>query len=400
MIAGKRGEKESILDGRYVAVLILLIALFMILYILFVPPEQRQVLLEQDIGGQPSSSVAVAQGTEEVFAVSPGEISPKKDTVQEHALSAVNLFVKTEPKIMQLASSLVVKTALFSRQAPVLNFDVDESAMKRVSLVFSVIGSPAGELTVAMNDHVFFSGELESGARVIEVPLSLVKAMNTLEFRVSHPGLAFWSANKYQLSNIAVKIDFERINAQELRTFVLSDAEQRNLASAQLSYFQVCNEPLVDQTTTLKMYLNDQSAFSGLVRCANTKQTLDLDQKLFVAGKNTLRFFVEKGDFSLNALKVTTQSKEAEFPTYSFVLDSDQMKKLAAGKKLLLQMVFANPEAVKTARVFVGEKNFVMQSEAGTFSKDVASFVQEGTNFVRIVPSNTFSVVSLKVVIA
>lgn len=398
MAVGRRGETTPGMDARYVAVLIILIALFMILYILFVPPEQRRVLLEQEFDGSLNDS-RLSDG-EDLLAVSPGTVSPRKETVQEHDLGAVNVFVKTEPKVAQLASNLLVKRSLFARQAPALTFSVDDTDLKKMTLFFSVVGAPRGDLSIALNGNVFFSGALESGARVVEVPLSYVRPANRLEFKVSHPGLAFWAVNKYELAEVGMKTEFERINAQESRTFVLSDAEEKDVVSARLSYFQVCNAPLKKQTTNLKVYVNDQSIFSGLVRCVNTRQTMDVDEDVLVTGKNTVRFLLEEGDFSFNEITIETESREAAFPTYSFIIDEDHVKDLAAGKKLMLQMTFGDARMAKTARVFIGEKNFIMQTDASTFAKDVSSFVQEGTNFVRVVPSNTFDIVSLKLVVA
>ncbi len=396
MNVGRKGQGS---DARYVAVLIILIAFFMILYILFVPPEEREVLLNQDLGTGTGIGAASSSAQVEILAASPGTISPERDTIQEHSMNAVNLFVKTEPKLLHLAQSMVVRTSLFSHQAPILTFAFEETDMKKVSLFFSVEGTPRGDLTASINGNVFFSGKVESGARVIEIPLSLVKETNQLELRASNPGLAFWSSNEYRLNNVGIKTDFERINAQESRTFVLVEREAKNVAAAKLAYFQVCNAKLPGQFTNLKIYVNDASVFSGFVRCVSTKQELEFDKGLLVEGKNTVRFVLEQGDFSLNEVKVITETTEADFPTYSFIMDADHMKKISAGKKVMLNVIFASDREAKNARVFIGDKSFIMNTEAGTFSRDVSTFVREGTNFVRIIPSNTFNIVSLKLII-
>ncbi len=394
----RQNKKGQSVDGRYIAVLVILIAFFIVLYVLFVPPEQRNELLNQNIAGV-SPGTATTAGGEELLAVSPGDLAPRKDTGQEHQMSAVNIFVKITPKIITLAQNLVVKSGWFSQQKPSVTFDVDESSMKKANFFFVVAEPSDGDLMVSLNGNTFFSGHLDVGAQIIEIPLSLVKAHNVLELKVSGPGLAFWATNKYALKDVGVKLEFERINAEESRSFTLTDKERNNLLSSKLTYFQICNEPLKEQTAKLKMYANDKNIFDGLIRCINIRQSVNIDTSILHSGQNSIRFLLEQGDFSLNELAVMTDSREAEFPTYSFVVNQDHVRQIHSGKKVMLRMIFANANQAKTARVFVGDKNFIVNTAASAFEKDVTDFIAEGTNFVRIEPSNTFEVVSLRVVL-
>ena len=77
----RQNKKGQTVDGRYVAILVILIAFFMVLYILFVPPETRDEILNQNIAGV-TPGTTTTTGGEELLAVSPGELAPRKETVQ------------------------------------------------------------------------------------------------------------------------------------------------------------------------------------------------------------------------------------------------------------------------------------------------------------------------------
>lgn len=392
-------KKGQLSEGRTIASLILVIAILMILYILFIPPQARDDLLgPTDINFNDSDRDG--RGRLELLSQSPGLVSPTREFGIVHQIPSVNLFVKSEPKVFSLAQSLSVKNGLFTKAFPSTSFDVDDADLKRVALVFSV-RDPSGELRLSLNGNQFYAEDLEaSGVKVIEIPLNLIRNRNTLDFEVSSPGLAFWKTNKYALSDVTLREEFERINSQESRQFTITSDEKDSLESAELSYFQFCNLRLPDQTTTLRIYLNDESVFSGLTRCISTKQTHEVDIADLNSGTNDVRFVLENGDFTLNEIKLETISDEAKRPTYTFSLSKKQFEDIQDGDRdIYLEMFFEEQERAKRARVTVNEADIILNTEENSFEYNLEDDVERGTNFIRISPSNTFNIVGLKVVL-
>jgi len=108
MLRSKRAQRE----GAAVAILLIVIALFMTFYILFIPPEDRNQLLQIN---QTNTSEGSSVGQVELLAESPGWVTPTAESATIHGIPSVNVFLKSEPKIINLAQSLVVEKSVFSK---------------------------------------------------------------------------------------------------------------------------------------------------------------------------------------------------------------------------------------------------------------------------------------------
>ncbi|MBI5391422.1 hypothetical protein HZB00_00305 [Candidatus Woesearchaeota archaeon] len=395
----KKGELPS--DGRYVAVIILLIALFMVMYLLFIPPDEREKLLSQPSSAGSGGNTDVIAAREEVLVADPGVVSPEKGFGTQHQLSPINLFLKTEPKTLSLAQSLNVKQGWFQAVSPALNFDLEGTDVKKVSLFFSV-EQPSGELRLFINGNQFFAEEMTNpGIKVIDVPLSFIKDKNKIDFKVSTPGIAFWHTNSYTLKDIGLKVDFERINTQESRQFAISKIEKSAADHASLSFVQFCNAPLPRGKTLLRIYVNDHDIVTGNIGCASTRQSYEFDPAFLVEGQNNIRMMLDEGEFFFNEVKVETTSQQAQFPTYTFVLNNDQFKSLASSKKKgSLDFVFGVAPEKRTGKIQVNGKDFTLNTNQNALSVDITPALVEGTNTLRLIPSSIFEIVKLKVTLA
>ena len=390
MIENKKGKG----DGSSVAVILIVIALFMVLYILFIPPEERRGLLDSDRENVTSSSASSAKL--ELLAESPGIISPTRDFGTKHSIPSVNIFIKTEPKLDQLAQNIVVKNGLFTKSSPILKFRSDDfSDTKKVTLNFFV-QQASGELRIKLNGQTVYSEDIvSSGAKVVDINKNFLRDQNELEFSVSS---AFFSVNTYNLQNLVLKQEFERINSKEERSFTLSDGELKTMSRARLEYTQVCNDPLPKDTARLDIHVNDLRAITQNIKCVTTNQELDIDLNYLRVGKNVITFTLEEGDFSLNQLNLETTSSESKFLTYAFSLPSSEFDKIESNeKKVSLDLALSQERRKKNARIIINNNEVIMNTEEGDFSRDITDLVVEGTNFLRIIPSNSFLINSLKV---
>lgn len=390
----KKGEQE----GKAVGVLILVIALAMLLYVLFIPPEDREALLNQNTT---SDTISTINEKLELLSENPGYVTREKKELTEHNMIPVNLYIKNEPKSINIAQSISITKGLFSKSFPTLHFNIDKKDLKKVSLFFSVTQAD-GELRISVNGNQFYSESLTSGVKIIEIPQAfLVEKNNELIFSVSSPGLAFWSTNQYILNDIGLKEEFELINSKEERMFNVAEVERDSLESAKVQFFQVCNMKLPKSTVPLKVYFNDNPvpALSTMIRCVSTKQSFDLDINDFKAGQNKLLFVLEEaGDFTLNELKVVAESKQTDYPSYSFGISKDQYDNIKSGdKKIQLEINLDDNKETKIARISVNNGDIFMQAKSSEFIYDLKDYIDQGSNFIRIVPTNDFVINGLKV---
>lgn len=396
MLKNKRAEGE----GKAVAVLLLVIALFIALYVLILPPEERSQLLGENETDVTDTTRTTREGSVELFTSTPGLVSPEKTFGTNHQINSVNLFVKTEPKLINLASSLEVSRSLFSKSYPKLKFEVkDLGDINKVTFFFTVLKSE-GALKLKINGMDFFSEEVEPGIKLVEVPITFLKANNEVQIEVSHPGAAFWSTNKYLLKSIGVKEEFEIINSKEERFFTLTQEEKKVMNQVKLSYFLHCNSKPERDFTLIRLFLNDKNIFSGQTRCVSTNQEIEIETADLVPGNNKLLFSIDDGDFSFNNIELQTRTDSEDFPTYIFQVGTNTINDILSGiKDVKLQLFLDNDSKQKSARVKINNGSLFLNTNTGEYEADITEFIKEGSNFIKIVPNTDFNIIGLKVIV-
>ncbi len=384
-------------EGTAVTGIIIVIALFMVFYILFIPPAEREQLLNQNNTNNgnlpPTSPYAI-----ELLAESPGLVTPLSDFATVHRIPSVNVFLRSEPKIITLAQNLQVSKSVFSGSSPLLRFQTEDlEETTKVTLFFSVDQSN-GELRVKVNGDTIYSEEIKnSGIKVIEIAKSYLQNNNNLELSVSSPGIAFWQTNKYSLKDIGIKQEFERKNNEETRTFTITSTEKSRLTSVKLKYTQQCNAQIPGNIAHLEIMINEQRMHSAKISCITTEEELDVSSSLLNEGLNTITFRLEKGDFSFNLIKLETNSRESNNPTYFFSLSQEQYNAVKRNeRKLNLILILDRAVKLKNARILVNTNEILMQTDKTLFESNLKDYVVEGTNFVKVIPINSFNIVGLK----
>ncbi len=381
------------------AVLVILIALFMVLYILMVSPEERERLLSpNETAEQPSAEPAEEVTAEENMSLlmeSPGKLYVAKTDKVKHEVPSINLYVKTQPSLKQLAESLTIERGFISSSPKELSFPIDELAnLEKVSLVFNAVQS-SGRLEIWLNDHLVYDSEA-SGVEIVTLPNTYLKEKNKITFKVNHPGLAFWKKNKYVLKDISLKLEYKLLNPEEKRTFVLSTDDYENLKTGKLEFNFYCNN--LEDTTTIKVLLNKKEIFSEVVGCIAGSRSIELSKEDFEKGKNELIFSIGGGDFQFNNIFVETSLKETTYPTYHFSVDSSVMEKINQGKKVYLYL--ALPETGrKSATININGYQFSLNTENNEYEVSVTDYIKLGDNFIKIVPGNSFAVDLLRIYI-
>ena len=158
-----------------------------------------------------------------------------------------------------------------------------------------------------------------------------------------------------------------------------------------------CNS-LTGDYSQLKIYLNDKNLFTGLINCAGTSNTIEIDTAKIKAGSNELMFVIDQGDFLFSNIKVMTTSKEVSFPTYHFVIENEDAKSIADKKlKAYLNLELESNGKAKRASIGVNNREVLLDTTSAAFSRDISSLVNEGDNIIKIIPNNEFNLKTLSV---
>lgn len=321
----KRGQSAGA-----TSTLLILIAGFIVLYILFIPAGERQKLLQEDYTYPGGSSEQGIDGTSPaaggvylpnatVLQESPGRIDYLKFREYEHPLAAVNLYATTTAKILKQEESLYVKNGIFDKLFRNVTFTIDDLENTDNILLSFNVKRARGRLTVTLNGQVILDSFVDTPTpNPIVLTKESLRDINILEFSVSPVGFAFWTTNEYELQGLKITADVTDISEQASRsTFTVTDVEKFNLQEATLTFFPDCSPRAVGK---LSVYINNYQAFSAIPDCGQIN-VIDISPSVLTAGTNNVVFTTERGDYLIYQIMVKTSLREQTFPAYYFDLD-------------------------------------------------------------------------------
>ena len=383
--------KKSQTSAGSIAVFVILLALFMVLYLLFLPPKDRANLLgenktSEDTNGNNGGTTASGNV---LLTQSLGLLKPFEKETSTHEIDSVQLFLKDEPMTEDLATSISVSKSMFSTETKQLRFNIDDLTNLNKVTLFFLVTQAKGELIIELNNIEIFNGKA-SGLQDVTLPLGVLKESNTLTFRVS--SASFFSKNVYSLNNIKLRESFELTNTKELRSFVLTASET---GDADLNFFVFCNSAPIG--SRLRIFANDEEVFNNVISCISTEKTVEINADDLKEGTNSLLFEIDKGDFLLNDIELKVKLEEGGGKTYKFSLTEKQLNALLDGGDEIKLLMNFNDDKQKSATININGNEFTLDTKDLDYERFITSLVKEGNNFIRITPSNEFTVDLLEV---
>ena len=143
--------------------------------------------------------------------------------------------------------------------------------------------------------------------------------------------------------------------------------------------------------------MNEQLLLSEIITCGSGQRSAEISSSRFVEGENEVLFVIDDGDYLINDIKLTNELKKSETRTYFFNINSkdffDVQDRL---KDVFLDMSF-DKEGSKIAEIWVNDFTIFMDTDESSFSEDISELIEEGENFIRILPDNEFLIRSLRI---
>lgn len=383
----RRGEVIAAVE---VTILIFLITLGMIGYILLLPEEERAALLGQEATNGEEQQTA----TEVLLSEVPGEVTSTKSSTQTRSLEPMRLYSTTESTTETLVSSLTVSRNIIQNNYKAITFDVENlNDLESLGLLFLITESK-GEMTVELNGHMIFEGELTSNDLPLDLPVSYLQEKdNVMKISANFPGWQIFSANYYLLQDVQLLEGYTVADTTSTRTFSIDNSE--DVTSATLSYFLTCNN---DLDGILTISLNNREVFSDQIFCEYLdERKLELRED-YLGSLNTLKFEVTEGDYNIEEATVALKTKNRDFPKFSFDIDPDLYEEILSGEKeVYLKLSFGDETLEKKSTVTVQEFSFGFDTESGSYEKKITAYLDEGVNTISVQPENNFEIDNLKV---
>lgn len=377
-------------------VTIIIIAVLIVLYILFLSPADRAELLGDPVPGGVGAG-GIATGAKSVlFSRTPGRLFPPSANSIEHTIPSFMVFTVTNANELKRTSSLYVTNSAFSDKSGELVFFFDPLTMSDVKLSFNV-KKHSGRLIIWLNEYKIFEGEInEASPNPINLPKEYLTTKNTLLFQVSSPGVAFWRFNEYALENVLVSgqvTDFSGAFSEQ--HFSIADTEFENLESAVFDFLPDCPPR---EEGLLQILINNRVIFTSFPDCG-IQTRIEVSKEFLKPGDNILVATTNAGSFLIDLPKITTLLKEASKPVFYFNVPTSLYDAMYYGERgVVMTLRFTDSTSVKQGTleingfmVYFETQNIIYQ----TFLDP--QFLVIGPNSISIIPqANPMDVVELR----
>jgi len=391
MKRGKRGQ------GSATANFILMLVVFIIAYIILLPPAAKEEVYRPGSTFSPGEEVPVDGRL--LTSATPGVVRPFLREVISRKIAPISLFAFTETEPRLLVRSLTVYTSFFSKKTEQLTFDAQElNNLEQVSLLF-LVQEGQGRLALRVNGQEFYNDEVSFTDLPIEIPMQyLKKSENVLEIEASSPGARFLSTNTYYLKDIQLVKRLAVEHKRETRSFVLTPDENRDLVRSVLSYFVNCIR--VKDLGTLDVYLNKRLVSSRFMVCDAKPSEVDLNPDYILPGENVLEFEVDRGEYILEQVILDNELETEDYPKYYFSLQvGEYLDVQDVLADVVLELEFDDYGYRKAATILVNGERVYLDTDDRRALIDISDFVVEGENFIKIIPREEFDIVNLQVVL-
>ena len=384
--------------GVNMAVLISLIALFMIFYIVLIPPKDRAELLGEEFLENASSESISASG-EVLFEIQPGKMGPQEESTISHTLTGIDLYVRSEPEVKELLTVTEIKRNIIKNQYKIINFEVESLDNLEGATLFFLPSYTRGKLIIELNGNIVFEGILnEKELQKIILPKEYITE-ETNNLRIS-TGFSLLIPSRYVLNDIKLRNQYRLENIKESRTFVIPETEIDSIDKVKLNYFVYCNSASKKGTAQLKILLNSEIIESSSLPCISRYIEMDVNKEFLTEGTNSLSFELDKGDFRFSDIELKTDLDSKTFrKTYDFSVTKEQYSLIKRNSlDALFNLEFeGTDDELKEAELSVNSHSFNINTERDTYSREISSYLKEGSNRIRIKPLNEFEVLLLEV---
>jgi len=379
-----RWKSKRAQSATAAGVTVILIAVAIVFYILFLSPEDRAELLGEPYpGGGGGGGVPGAKSV--LFTSTPGRLYPPSANMYEHTMPSFMVYTVTNANELKRTDSLYVKNSAFSDKSEEIIFFFDPMTTSDVKLSFNV-KKYSGRLIITLNDYKIYDAEVESSSpRPIILPQEYLKPKNTLLFEVSEAGAAFWRVNEYDLENVLVSgkvTDYS--GALSEQHFSIPDSEYEILERALFDFLPDCpprEEGLV------QILINNRVIYNSVPDCG-VKTSIEVSKGFLKPGDNTLVATTSTGSFLIDLPKVTTFLKETSQPLFSFHVPSNLYEAMYYGQNgVVLTLRFGDASTLKRGEIDINGYKIYFETQDFVYQTFVdPEFLMTGPNSVKILP--------------
>jgi len=375
---------------------IALIVGLIILYIIFLPPDERAELLGENETIEDEEDISEEDEENILMLEYPGRIDYQKEKEYEHDISAFELYKTIDAQELDTINPFIIRHGLFDEVKKEAPFKIPDLKNTENVLLSFTAKKYDGLLTIKLNDLNIFESEITtSNPKPIKLKKDYLEEDNTLEFIVSGTGVKFWSTNIYSFDDIRIVGDVADISRQESKNiFFISENEKLNLERAKLRFWPECEQ---DNVGKLDVLINYQEVFSGVPDCKTINMYIFSPISLH-EGDNNIVFKTDKGSYRIEQIKITTNLRELTYPTYYFEINETTIENIQDDEyDSVLSIEFVDDKEDKEMNLNINNRMISIDIDEPKYYKNIDSYVKEGNNFIKIEPLSILDIIEIKV---
>ena len=396
-------------SGSKAAILVAIIMAIIILYILFMPPAEREILLYNQTVNETSGGASTEQNAT-LLLEHPGLLEYLPKTEYDKSIPSFSLYTQTEGTVIKKQDFVTVKNSWLTTQKYEFTFSVPDMENTGDFILNFNVEKANGDMIVELNGKIIYDKEINGANVAINLDKADIREQNTLVFSVSSVGIKFWSTNIYELSAVQVIASVTDISKQFSKNiFIVSTTEANNIDKSQLKFNIDCNKN--SELEKLEVLINGHSIYSQLPLCGD-RILQDFDQNILLSGENTIEFRTNfakptTARYDIYNAAVNLKLKQMAYvnQTYYFDISTKRFNNVKNGKKkIYLKILFTDDFERKMADIFVnGAPSASIDTTQKNFSKDITGFlpddlwVKNGNNGIKIVQKTNLNIIDFKV---
>mgnify|MGYP001563332667 CR=1 FL=1 len=388
----KKGAETN--NAGNIAVLVALIALFIIIYVLLLPPSARRELL----GDESGVGVGNNSGSGNVyFSRYLGELSPSTqvNTVY-HNIPAVNMFTTNDKDLTTLSGYLQVSSAFIGSKSQNLAFNLDSPEDVKKASLYLLVEEADGNLILKLNGQEIYNNQLRANIQeTIELPLQYLQGQNNIQLFVSSPGWMFWKTNNYKIRDIKLRKETKISNRIVERTISIPASEWGSIDKAILKYSVFCDR---EEDNILSIFVNDQLLYKDVPFCNIDADEIEVDKNNLVYGTNKIRFETMDGDYLIEQISLKTLLQKETRPEEVFSVSQDEYKDIRRGLKNVVAYIdFGNRGNRRLLNLDINGEVVEVDTDQDVYSLKISDYIKQGGNSIKIEPRNTFEIIEFNV---
>ncbi|MBN2421284.1 hypothetical protein JXB27_03325 [Candidatus Woesearchaeota archaeon] len=377
--------------------LIAIIALALVLYLLILPSNVRESLINGTVSDDRTSSSKSKWHSSTLILAHPKTLDPEQNTDREKILDSFTLYSDKSAVVIAKAEAMHIENGWFAEKVYNLSFKVDDLANTDNYILAFDVSKAYGRLILTLNgDEIYDSEVMPGNAEPVAINENNVKTANSLIFEVSGVGGAFWKLNEYDLSNVRVIADFTDTSKKEYKNFFMITATEKDyFEKTKLSFVPECLTP--KNLGPITVTINGKDLHYSAVPDCGMLSSIEFNPNYLNEGENYITFRAETGNYLIDRVKIKADLKEIAYPFYYFELDEDDYDDvLNETANVTLELKFADKEH-KEGELNVNGHLSSIDTYDSIYTKNINEFVQEDQNSLQIKPITTLNILDLTV---